>query len=223
VLRFRPLRLLTLACLLTVVGLIQLGQWQWTRYQDKKAAETRGIERTTLVSFTPLNDQIQLVYGVANGQGVWRVFVPVKSGERYTFIDVAAIASVNPPDWKTIKPPFQGEAAIQGVPVRPHAPPPFTPSPDKAKHVWYAVDLPAMVKAVGGEYGPPFYIAVPYVRANGALTDNPFAQPNAGDTLPPERHLGYAVTWWGLAAALVVIYVVYHLRAGRLSFPRRGK
>lgn len=222
-LRFRPLRLLSLACLLVAITLIQLGQWQWERYQDKKGAATRGIERATLVSFTPLNDQIQLVYGMADGQAVWRVFVPVKQDERFTFIDVAAIPGVNPPDWKTIKSPFQGETAIQGVPVTPHGPSMFTPSPNKEKRVWYAVDLGAMVKAAGGEYGPPYYIAVPYVGADGSLTENPFARPNGGDTLPPERHLGYAVTWWGLAAALVVIYVVYHLRAGRLSFPRRGK
>ncbi len=31
-------------------------------------------------------------------------------------------------------------------------------------------------------------------------------------TLPPERHLGYAVTWFTLAAALAVIYLVTNLR-----------
>jgi surfeit locus 1 family protein len=31
-------------------------------------------------------------------------------------------------------------------------------------------------------------------------------------TFPPSRHLGYAVTWFALAAALLVIYVVTHLR-----------
>jgi cytochrome oxidase assembly protein ShyY1 len=31
-------------------------------------------------------------------------------------------------------------------------------------------------------------------------------------TIPPERHLGYAVTWFALAAALAVIYLVMNLR-----------
>ena len=31
-------------------------------------------------------------------------------------------------------------------------------------------------------------------------------------TFPPERHLGYAVTWFALAAALTVIYLVTNLR-----------
>jgi surfeit locus 1 family protein len=31
-------------------------------------------------------------------------------------------------------------------------------------------------------------------------------------TVPPERHLGYAVTWFALAAALAVIYLVTNLR-----------
>jgi surfeit locus 1 family protein len=220
---FRPLRLLTVSCLLVFVVLVQLGQWQWMRYEEKREAGARGVERITLVSFTPVPDQTQLVYGVIEGQPVWRVFVPVRSGERFTFIDVDAIPGPNPPDWRTIKSPFQGEAAIQGVPVKPPRPSPFAPAPDKEKHVWYAVDLPAMTEAVGGEFGPPHYIAVPHVGADGALKPNPYAEANSGDPLPPERHMGYAITWWGLAAALLVIYVIYHIRAGRLSFSRSRK
>lgn len=35
------------------------------------------------------------------------------------------------------------------------------------------------------------------------------------NTLPPERHFGYAVQWWGLSAAVVVIYLVlaWHRKA----------
>jgi surfeit locus 1 family protein len=220
---FRPFRLLTVSCLLVFMVLVQLGQWQWTRYQEKRAAGARGVERVTLVSFTPIPDQIQLVYGVINGEAVWRVFVPVRAGERFTFLDVDAIPGTNPPDWRAIKPPFQGDAAIQGVPVHPHKPSPFAPAPNKDKHTWYAVDLPAMTKAVGGQFGPPYYVSVPYIGADGALKPNPYAEANSGDPLPPERHLGYAITWWGLAAALLVIYVIYHVRAGRLSFSRPRK
>lgn len=41
-----------------------------------------------------------------------------------------------------------------------------------------------------------------YVRDAGTL-------PN---TLPPERHRGYAVQWWGLAAAVLVVYLTLALR-----------
>jgi surfeit locus 1 family protein len=35
---------------------------------------------------------------------------------------------------------------------------------------------------------------------------------------PPETHIGYAVTWFGMAIAFAVIYGLMHARAGRLRF-----
>ena len=34
----------------------------------------------------------------------------------------------------------------------------------------------------------------------------------------PNDHLGYALTWYGLAVALIGVYGVWHHQAGRLSF-----
>jgi surfeit locus 1 family protein len=31
----------------------------------------------------------------------------------------------------------------------------------------------------------------------------------------PNNHLGYAITWYGLAAALVAIYALYGLKRGK--------
>jgi surfeit locus 1 family protein len=214
--KFRPLPVLTLAALMAIALLMTLGNWQFARFQEKKTAADAGIQRVTLVSFEPVKGQIQLVYGLTGGNPVWRIFVPVRSDGEYTFIDMGAVPGIEPPDWKTIKEPFEAMAAIRGVPVTPKAPGPFAPKPDKAAHVWYAVDLPAMVEAVGGKAGPPYYVAAPHIGPDGATAPNPFAAANAGDTLPPERHLGYAITWWGLAAALLGVYVVYHVKTGRL-------
>jgi surfeit locus 1 family protein len=193
--KFRPLPILTLAALMAIAVLMALGNWQFARYQEKLSAKSGGIQRVTLVSFEPVKGQIQLVYGLSDGKPVWRIFAPVRSDQETTFIDVGAVPGINPPDWKTIKEPFEGQAAIRGAPVKVH---------------------PPMVKAVGGKAGPPYYVAAPYIGPDGATAPNPYAAPNAGDPLPPERHLGYAITWWGLAAALLGVYVVYHVKTGRL-------
>jgi surfeit locus 1 family protein len=214
--KFRPLPILTLAALMAIAVLMALGNWQFARYQEKLSAKSGGIQRVTLVSFEPVKGQIQLVYGLSDGKPVWRIFAPVRSDQETTFIDVGAVPGINPPDWKTIKEPFEGQAAIRGAPVKVHPPGLFAAKPDPAKHLWYALDLPAMVKAVGGTAGPPYYVAAPYIGPDGATAPNPYAAPNAGDPLPPERHLGYAITWWGLAAALLGVYVVYHVKTGRL-------
>ena len=34
----------------------------------------------------------------------------------------------------------------------------------------------------------------------------------------PNNHLQYALTWFGLALTLVGVYLVYHVKNGRLSF-----
>ena len=38
--------------------------------------------------------------------------------------------------------------------------------------------------------------------------------------MPPARHVGYALTWFGIALTLVGVYVAFHVRAGRLRFSR---
>jgi surfeit locus 1 family protein len=41
--------------------------------------------------------------------------------------------------------------------------------------------------------------------------------------LPPQRHFGYAITWWGLAIALIGVYLAFHYQKGRLRFRNEDK
>ena len=74
-------------------------------------------------------------------------------------------------------------------------------------NLWFWVDLPAMAKAAGVENAAPFYI-------DADKTPNPGGWPQGGVTRLelPNDHLQYAITWFALAVALIVIYVVYHRR-----------
>ena len=49
---------------------------------------------------------------------------------------------------------------------------------------------------------------------------NPLLIPGDSERLPPERHFGYAITWWGLAMALAGVYLAFHYQRGRLRFRR---
>ena len=49
-------------------------------------------------------------------------------------------------------------------------------------------------------------------------TLNPYAFAKPIDPLPPERHFGYALTWWGMALGLIGVYVALHRARGRLKF-----
>ena len=219
--RFRPLPVMSAATLAAFVALVALGNWQWARYEQKRAARAVAPVTMTLTGFTPLPGRVQLVYSVNDAGPAWRVFAPVEHDGMTTFLDTGALVSVRPPDWRRVAEPFTGgDMAVKGLPVTPRPPSWAAAPPDVPAHAWFAIDLAAMGRAAHVQNVTPYYLALPYVGPTGALTPNPFADPRAADALPPERHLGYALTWWGLAAGLLGVYAAFHIRAGRLGLRR---
>lgn len=82
------------------------------------------------------------------------------------------------------------------------------PENDPAKNVWYYFDLPAMA-AVAGLQQP---VTAMYVEALGDESTGilPIGLPFRVDI--PNDHLQYAITWYLLAVALLVIYLAFHLK-----------
>lgn len=220
--RLRPLPVMTAFVVAAFALMIVLGVWQWGRYQDKRLLAVAPVDEVALSPFTPVNNAVQIVYGARDGAPGWRVFTPVRYGDAVVFVDVAHVPGAAPPDWRTIEPPpgLAEARAVTGIPVTPRAHSAFAAKGNPETHVWYQVDLPAMAAASGLGAVAPYYVAMPYVTAAGHAEPNPFAGAAARDPLPPERHLGYAITWWGLAAALVGVYLAFHARAGRLVVTR---
>ncbi len=89
---------------------------------------------------------------------------------------------------------------------------PFVPKPDLVHRIWYGRDPKAMAAALG------IPNAVPLIVARGAGA--PGELPEGGHTRLTFRneHLSYALTWFGLAATLAVIYFAFHWSKGRLKF-----
>jgi surfeit locus 1 family protein len=83
----------------------------------------------------------------------------------------------------------------------------FVPDNRPALGEWFWFDLPAMAAAERLDDVAPFTI-------DADATPHPGIWPKGGVTrlALPNHHLQYAVTWFSLAVALLVIYVVYHLR-----------
>jgi surfeit locus 1 family protein len=203
-----------------LIVLILLGRWQWERYEEKVALADAPVAETTIESYRPIEEGLQLVYAVRDREPGWRLFAPVRFGETNLFVDAGFIPGVDPPDWRTLRFPalLAVDAPISGAAVRPPRVSPFTPHPSPTDRIWYAVDLQGMARAAGMESVADYYLAADYVGEDGRRIANPFARPADDDPLPPERHLGYAITWWGLAVGLVCIYFAYHAGVGRLRF-----
>ena len=216
--RLTPLPVLSVASAIAFALLIALGVWQWGRYEEKRLLRARTPDTVALAPFTPITDGRQLVFGIHDGAPGWRVFEPVRYGDRVVFVDVGFVAGPNPPDWRALAPSkaLAEARAVSGEVVHPRRPSALAPTPDPARHLWYQVDLAAMAAAARLDGAETYYVAMPYVGPTGAAEPNPFAHAGAANELPPERHLGYALTWWGLAAALVGVYLAFHARQGRL-------
>jgi surfeit locus 1 family protein len=102
---------------------------------------------------------------------------------------------------------LQGKVTVVGLLRLPEAKGWFTPDNDAARNSWFTIDIPAMAKAAGLAHVLPFYI-------DADATSVPGGWPKGGQTITalPNHHLQYAITWYSLAAALVVIYIRFARR-----------
>lgn len=80
---------------------------------------------------------------------------------------------------------------------------------DAAANDWHNFDHAALQGAVGKELSGKWML-----EAFGGV-------PDYLSKTPPSRHIGYAVTWFGMALAFLLIYAAFHARAGRLRFRSR--
>jgi len=107
-----------------------------------------------------------------------------------------------------------GEVKVQGfVRVDLDARGPVTPVNSPATNTWYSVDYAAMGRHAG------LYLRELVVVADA--TPTPGGLPIGRAELPPipNRHLEYALTWFSLAGALAVIYVLAVRRQLRPAGP----
>jgi surfeit locus 1 family protein len=220
VIRFRPLPLMTVLMLSAFAVLLVLGRWQWERYELKINLAHTPVAEMTLENYEPIEDGLQFVSGVRDGEPGWRVFAPVRSGDTVVFVDADFIPGVETPDWREVRFPaaLRTIAPVSGASIRPEPPGAFAFAPRPLQRIWFSPDLAAMGRTIGVENVADFFLAAPYVGVDGRSTPNPFAHAPGVDPLPPARHLGYALTWWGLAAVLLGVYFAYHGSVGRLRF-----
>lgn len=144
------------------------------------------------------------LYSVRDGGAGVRLISACKvSSARYASIlvdrgFVADTVSARPPVNPTDTTPLR----LVGVLRAPDRPSFVTPKNDVAANRWYSRDVPAMAKALGASAPAPLVLMA-------ETSSNP--QWKALDPAPlpseiPNRHLEYALTWFGLAAALACVY-----------------
>ncbi|RPI44019.1 MAG: hypothetical protein EHM67_04360, partial [Hyphomicrobiaceae bacterium] len=98
---------------------------------------------------------------------------------------------------------------------------PFTPSNDAAGNLWYWPDLPHLTNSA---FGASPVETLPFRLEVDADPAPPGGLPRGGVTRRdlPNRHLGYALTWFGLALTLIAVYLAFARHRLRLGAARNA-
>ena len=147
------------------------------------------------------------------GRQGYQVLTPLREpGGRAVFVNRGFIPADLKDPAKRSAGQIAGTVRVQGLLRRPPSGRPSWVLPDNRADLnyWFWVDLPAMSAAAQLDRVAPFYI-------DADATPNPGGWPKGGVTRLelPNDHLQYAITWFSLAVALAVIYVLFHRRNAR--------
>ncbi len=223
---FRPFPILTIIAIPAMAALIALGVWQSQRagwkaglvqqFAEAAKAEpqspdtplcTATPEEGTVVAPPAASGPMLRVFGHDTG-GVagWREFQAIQLSCG-TFLAETGFEGLNIGGTPQLGPKGPPDRfLVQPWPAKSFMAPDNAP----ADNQWHWFDAPAMASQLG----------VPSLAATFILT--PLSgTPDFLTRTPPESHIGYAVTWFGMAIAFAVIYGVFHARAGRLRFRKR--
>ena len=102
------------------------------------------------------------------------------------------------------------ETEVEGWLRPPQKPNFFTPADDPARGKWFSAEPTKIAAAFGISNAAPFVL-----EQEGAGSEGLVRAKAADLSQIPNNHFGYALIWFGLALALVIIFAVY--AKGRLS------
>jgi len=229
---FKPRFWPTVITIPALIILCILGNWQLDRLAWKldligKLEERMGLAPVDLPKATEIERQDDWEYRPVhvsghflhmremtmyrigpNGRPGYDLFTPLLSeGGNYVLVNRGWV----PEDLKQqhLRPETipLGEVKLQGVLRKPWSRQRFAPENDIENNQWYFGDLEAMADHQDlNNIFPMFLYANAY--------DDPTKLPVGGRTRVDlvNNHLDYAMTWFGLAIVLVIIYLIFHIR-----------
>lgn len=231
----------TLTALLGLAVLVGLGHWQIERKRWKEdliatiaarvhqdpaplpATAGAGAKRDLDYLHVSIigrfhHDKERYLYAPTAGNPGWHVYTPLElPWQRVVWVNRGWVPDARKAPETRPQGQIQGEVEVRGL-VRGEARPDlFTAHNDRVHNVWYWPDVPAMTASAfaGGRLAAD---PLPIVIEADAQPEPPGGLPRGGVTRLelPNRHLEYALTWYGLALALGGVYLalaVSRLRA----------
>jgi len=167
------------------------------------------------------HDQERYLYAPAKSGLGWHVYAPLEwAPSQVVWVNRGFVpdARKDPASRREGQPP--GEVEVRGLVRVPHGPGLFAPANDVARNLWYWPDVTAMHSSAFG--GTDVRDSSVWIDAD-AQSGPPGGLPRGGVTRLdlPNRHLEYALTWYGLALTLIGVYGAF--AAGRLRMPSSAR
>lgn len=153
--------------------------------------------------------------GRFSGPGVWVMAPLVRDDDSIVWVNRGFVPGNATSLAVRGAPPPEGPVEIEGLLRRPEPRGAFVPADDAARNVWFVRD-PAILAAGFGL--DPARVA-PFTVDAGVETTPSGGLPQAGETRLAfeNNHLGYMLTWYGLAATCVGVFLAW--ARGRLKPP----
>jgi len=156
-----------------------------------------------------------------SGQGTW-AFIPARLASGGTIVVNAGFVQNTMQDRgqqdRAVKPLVTGEpVTLTGYIRFPEKAGLLTPKANSTTRLWFIRDHAAMARALG--WGPvaPFYIDLEQpVPASGTPKPGPL------DVHLRDEHMQYAITWFSLAIAVVIAFVVWLTGAWRTKISKQS-
>lgn len=213
--------------------LLGLGTWQIQRLHWKEAilARIAAAERAPAIPLPPHPapyTKIRTAGTLDNAHAAW-LGAEVRDTRQGTALGAQLIVPLLRPGgappvlvdrgWVPTEPPLPygkpaGPVGLDGFIRLPERPGLFTPSNDPVQRRFFTIDPAAMGRALGLAHVAPFVLV-----AMGPSRPDVWPAPAQHLPQPPNNHLEYALTWYGLALMLLITFIRWVVQNRRPPSP----
>lgn len=143
-----------------------------------------------------------------SGAGYWVIAPFLLDGGGTVLVNRGFVPEKFKPQRTRMESQTEGRQTIVGVIKTDQGANYFTPETDFKNNIWYTRNIKAISEHLELENAAPFMIALSGDDDKGKLP-----QPRQLNINLENRHLGYAITWYGLALTLIGVFVVFSFKS----------
>jgi surfeit locus 1 family protein len=182
---------------------VPLAQAEQMRRDGRDVAYTHVIARGRFH-----HDKERYLYAPAPSGLGWHVYAPLElAPSRFAWINRGFVPDAKKDPATRPAGQLQGDVEVKGLVRMPAGRGLFTPDNDPARNLWHWPDVAGLQASAFGREAA----ALPVTIDADAEPAPPGGLPQGGTTrlALPNRHLEYALTWYGLGLTLVGVYVAF--------------